>query len=260
MLWLTGGECLPSPAILPLFYWRWLICSFYKLTKKIWFSRWCKCLIKDELTAVFKQLSWCPSEEVILNTEQVLVDFVCYVYSKRDVYHDIIQLRFSMFHAGFKFCWETSHRHWIFSGWRFVAAPIKQNGCGVTPSLRFPILLLTCMDGNCMITNSTFNGPWMHQNQTLRSSLVFVAVEASSVRHVNVLKTILSVFLSVVVSKSVRISNWNSKRAYYVVSSIVCRCRSWRTRNYKDCQSYRFSVEPYGLSTVIKWNNITRSI
>ena len=58
----------------------------------------------------------------------------------------------------------------------------------LTPSLRSPILLLTCMGGNCMITNSTLNEPWMHQNQNLRSSLVLVAAEPSSASHVNVFK------------------------------------------------------------------------
>ena len=40
----------------------------------------------------------------------------------------------------------------------------------LTPSLRSPILLLTCMGGNCMMTNATFNEPWMHQNQTMDAS------------------------------------------------------------------------------------------
>ena len=68
----------------------------------------------------------------------------------------------------------------------------------------------------------------------------------------------LSVFLSVPASKSVNISKWNAKRAYYAVSSFVWRLSVVKTK--KDCQSYRFSVEPNGLSTVIKGNNITGSI
>ena len=47
----------------------------------------------DDLTKVFLQLSWRPTEQVSVNTESVIVEFVSYVYFKKVV--DVDELRFA---------------------------------------------------------------------------------------------------------------------------------------------------------------------
>ena len=46
-------------------------CSFYKITKKAWFSHWMSFPMKDELTNSFRELSWCPSEEAVVLAQKI---------------------------------------------------------------------------------------------------------------------------------------------------------------------------------------------
>ena len=54
------------------------------------------CPMKDELTKIFQQLSWCPTEEVIISAQKVSEKFVIFAYcTKTD--DDLDEFRFELF-------------------------------------------------------------------------------------------------------------------------------------------------------------------
>ena len=66
--------------------------SFHNHTKD-WYSGWKHWLMNDDLTKAFQYQSWRPTEQVSVNTESVIVEFVSYVYFKKVV--DVDELRFA---------------------------------------------------------------------------------------------------------------------------------------------------------------------
>ena len=84
---LTFFHCLTGPDS---------TCSFHNHTND-WYSGLKHWLMNDDLTKAFQQLSWRPTEQVLVNTESIIAEFVSYVYSKKVV--DVDELRFDMFQA-----------------------------------------------------------------------------------------------------------------------------------------------------------------
>ena len=72
--------------------------SFFKLTKKEWYSHWENFPLKHDLNKVFQNLSNCPTREEVLSAQEILQKFVVYVYTKKKkIDCDLDELRFIMF-------------------------------------------------------------------------------------------------------------------------------------------------------------------
>ena len=70
--------------------------SFFKISKKDWFSHWMNFPLRDSLTETFNKLSQCPTEEEVIGSQGILQTFVSYAYSKK-IDMDLDELCFNMF-------------------------------------------------------------------------------------------------------------------------------------------------------------------
>ena len=72
--------------------------SFFKISKKVWFSSWMKFPSFEELCNMFKQLSNCPAKNTITDCQQIIQRFVIFTYSPNSLnLFDIDELRMHLF-------------------------------------------------------------------------------------------------------------------------------------------------------------------
>ena len=71
--------------------------SFYKISKKEWFSSWMKFSSFEELCSIFKQLSNFPSKNTVTDYQQIIKQFVTFTYSKSLNLFDLDELRMRLF-------------------------------------------------------------------------------------------------------------------------------------------------------------------
>ena len=72
--------------------------SFFKISKKVWFASWMKFPFFDELCKVFIQMSYCPMKNVVINSQQIIQQFVVFTYSPENLNQlDINELRMHLF-------------------------------------------------------------------------------------------------------------------------------------------------------------------
>ena len=70
--------------------------SFFKISKKDWFSHWMNFPLRDSLTETFRKMIQCPTEEEVIDSQGLLQKFVSYAYSKK-IDKDLDELRFNIF-------------------------------------------------------------------------------------------------------------------------------------------------------------------
>ena len=58
-------------------------CSFYRKTKSTWYETWMTCPMWCDITNVFQNLSWMPSDDVVLQTLPVIENFVSFAYNSK---------------------------------------------------------------------------------------------------------------------------------------------------------------------------------
>ena len=56
--------------------------SFFKLSKKEWYSHWMNFPLQDTLNESFRKLSRCPTEKDVIDSQETIQKSVAYVYSK----------------------------------------------------------------------------------------------------------------------------------------------------------------------------------
>ena len=186
-------------------------CSFYKMTKKAWFSHWMSFPMKDELRDSFQKLSWCPTEEAWANAQKVIENCVVYAYSSH-IDDDLDEFRFLLFQ---RLCTNELRNlppppphphlllHWCFM---FLDMLIRLDGCGAI-SLH-SVLLLQPNHGDGGYTKNIFasNGHTMHFAQIKILQLVFADVGQINAVHANVLRTKRSVLHTAFVPENAKTS------------------------------------------------------
>ena len=72
--------------------------SFFKISKKVWFENWMKFPSLEELCSLFNQMSNCPVKSTITSNQEIIKQFVIFVYSPQSMHlFDIHELRIYMF-------------------------------------------------------------------------------------------------------------------------------------------------------------------
>ena len=70
--------------------------SFFKRSKKEWYSHWMNFPLRASLNAAFRKLSRCPAEEDVHNSQEIIQKIVVYASSKK-LDCDLDELRFHLF-------------------------------------------------------------------------------------------------------------------------------------------------------------------
>jgi len=66
--------------------------------KKVWFASWMKFPFFDELCKVFIQMSYCSMKKVVINSQQIIQQFVVFTYSPESLNQfDINVIRIHLF-------------------------------------------------------------------------------------------------------------------------------------------------------------------